>query len=97
MRGGFRGDDFRGVSGSMTAEADMPRPARRFVLPYEPEYTAHRTDSRISRAMQLHRTVQRVAGPNLVPDADGDPISDGALPRLRGRPAEGRAIFGSAR
>ena len=37
----------------MTTEADMSRPSRRFVLPYEPEYTAHRTDRRMERIMQL--------------------------------------------
>jgi hypothetical protein len=51
----------------------MSRPSRRFVLPYEPEYTAHRTDSRVGRAAQLHRFARRiVAGPALVPDCDVD-------------------------
>ena len=72
----------------MTTEADMSRPSKRFVLPYEPEYTAHRTDRRISRAMQLHRPAQSVAGPSLVPDAGGDPVSDEGLRRLKGCSAE---------
>ena len=50
-------------------EADMSRPSQRFVLPYEPEYTAHRTDRRARRATQLHRLVRRnVVSPGLVPD-----------------------------
>jgi len=54
----------------MTAEVDMSRPSKRFVLPYEPEYTAHRTDPDMERVMQLHRLGrQRLMSPSLVPDA----------------------------
>jgi hypothetical protein len=54
--------------GAMTIEADMSRPSKRFVLPYEPEYTAHRTDRRVGRTMRLHRiAAQGVPGPSLVP------------------------------
>jgi hypothetical protein len=60
----------------------MSRPFKRFVLPYEPEYTAHRTDSRVARAGQVHRSVRRsVAGPPLVPhDAGNEPAPDGPFP-----------------
>jgi hypothetical protein len=81
----------------MTAEADMSRPSKRFILPYEPEYTAHRTDSRVGRTMRLHRAAQRVTGPNLVPDAGGGPTSDGGVRRLKGRLAERSASFDPAR
>jgi len=48
----------------------MSRLSKRFVLPYEPEYTAHRTDPRTGRAMQLHRLArQPVMSPSLVPDS----------------------------
>ena len=58
----------------------MSRPSKRFVLPYEPEYTAHRTDTRIGRAGRLHRCARRlVAGPALVPDHDVD-----SKPALKG-------------
>lgn len=69
-------------TGATAVEAEMSQPSKRFVLPYEPEYTAHRTDSRIGRAGQLHRSVRRrVAGPALVPDGTDDaPALDGSLP-----------------
>ncbi len=52
----------------MTAEVDMSRPSKRFVLPYEPEYTAHRTDQRAIRTTELHRAARQGAiGPTLVP------------------------------
>jgi len=52
----------------MTAEADMLRPSKRFVLPYEPEYTAHRADRRMIRAGELHRAAQqRTMAPAFVP------------------------------
>ena len=48
----------------------MSRPSKRFILPYEPEYTVHRTDRRAGRAMQLRRLVRRhVISPGLVPGA----------------------------
>lgn len=48
----------------------MSRPSKRFVLPYEPEYTVHRTDRRAGRALQLRRLVRRqVVSPGLVPGA----------------------------
>ncbi len=60
----------------------MSQPSKRFVLPYEPEYTAHRTDSRIGRTAQLHRSARRVTGPALVPnDVDNEPVLDGTARR----------------
>jgi hypothetical protein len=57
----------------MTIEADMSRPYKRFVLPYEPEYTAHRTNRRMERVMQLHKVVrQHIVSPSLVPSAGGE-------------------------
>lgn len=54
----------------MPAEADMLRPSKRFVLPYEPEYTAHRTDRHMELVMHLHRLGrQRDLGPKLIPTA----------------------------
>jgi hypothetical protein len=48
----------------------MSRPSKRFVLPYEPEYTTHRTDRHLERIMQLHRLGrQRLMSPSLVPHA----------------------------
>lgn len=61
----------------------MSRPSRRFVLPYEPEYTAHRTDSRDGRAVQLRKFARgRVTGPVLVPDhgVDNEPALKGLSP-----------------
>ena len=61
----------------MTAEIDMSRPSKRFVLPYEPEYTAHRTDRHLERIMQLHRLGrQYVMSPGLIPN----PAAGGAGP-----------------
>ena len=69
----------------------MSRPSKRFVLPYDPEYTAHRTDSRTIRTMRLHRTAQRAAGPSLVPaDTDGEAAADGPLRRTEPRRVERR-------
>jgi hypothetical protein len=58
----------------MTAKADMSRPSKRFVLPYESEYTAHRNDERASRMMWLRRKArEHVKGPAIMPDlADVD-------------------------
>jgi len=57
-------------TGTMTAETDMSRPSKRFVLPYEPEYTAHRTDRHMERVMQLHKLSRlRDVSPSLVPCA----------------------------
>lgn len=65
--------------GPMIREAYMSQPSRRFVLPYEPEYAAHRTDRRIERAMQLHRLARRhVMSPSLVPNASA---ADGGATR----------------
>lgn len=58
----------------MTAEADMSRPSKRVVLPYESEYTAHRNDERASRVMWLRlKAREHVKGPAIMPDlADMD-------------------------
>jgi hypothetical protein len=60
----------------------MSRPSKRFVLPYEPEYTAHRS-SRVARSGQPHRSARRwVAGRALVPcGPDNEPGLDGASAR----------------
>jgi hypothetical protein len=64
----------------------MSQPSKRFVLPYEPEYTAHRTDRRVGRTAQLHRSPRRVAGPALVPDdVDNEPALDGTARRKSNR------------
>lgn len=48
----------------------MSRPSKRFVLPYEPEFTAHRTDRRMERSMRLHKLArEHVISPGLVPHA----------------------------
>jgi hypothetical protein len=55
-----------------TIEANMPMRIRRFVLPYEPEYTAHRNDARISRITELHRKLRdRVLSPPIAPELLG--------------------------
>jgi hypothetical protein len=69
----------------------MSRPSKRFVLPYEPEYTAHRTDGRVGRAGQLHRLARRlVAGPTLVPEhvVDGKVALKGPSPGNPSRAVE---------
>jgi hypothetical protein len=68
----------------------MSPPSKRFVLPYEPEYTAHRTDCRVGRAVQLHSwTRRRMAGPALAPqDADNEPAFGGTLRRKAGQSVE---------
>ena len=54
----------------------MSRHSKRFVLPYEPEYTAHRTDRRMERAMQLHKLArQSVMSPSLVPRCDAGDLA----------------------
>jgi hypothetical protein len=73
----------------MTAETDMSRPSKRFVLPYEPEYTAHRTDWRTKRAMQLHRLARRqhVMRPGLAPNAPAGKsvVGNGSTRQARAR------------
>jgi len=72
----------------MTAEADMSQPSKRFILPYEPEYTAHRTDRHLERIMQLHRLErQRMTSPSLVPHACAGEAGPGD-----GSTAHGRAL-----
>ncbi len=58
----------------MTAEAAMSRPSKRFVLPYESEYTVHRNDERASRMMRLRlKAREHVKGPAIMPElADMD-------------------------
>ncbi len=56
-----------------------------FVLPYEPEYTAHRDDERACRVTKLHlKAREYVQGPAIAPELldieDADPAHD--LPRL---------------
>jgi hypothetical protein len=68
----------------MAAEADMSRPSKRFVLPYEPEYTAHRTDGRAAK--QGSAAQRAVAEFALVRrDSDGGLALDGALRRKASR------------
>ena len=69
----------------MTLEAAMPNRSKRFVLPYEPEYAAHRNDEQISRVTKLHlKAREYVRGPAIAPELadmeDADPAHD--LPRL---------------
>jgi hypothetical protein len=53
----------------MTARPDTSRLSKRFVLPYESEYTAHRKDERASRVTQLRlRAREHVRGRDLTPD-----------------------------
>ena len=61
----------------MSIEADVSRPSKRFVLPYEPEYMAYRRDDRVSRAAKLH--------PRLRDEDFSPPIKPGLSPP--GRPA----------
>jgi hypothetical protein len=51
-----------------TAEASMPDSSKHFVLPYEPGYTAHRTDDYTRRVTELHlKARELMPGPSLVP------------------------------
>jgi len=43
------------------------RPRKRFVLPYEPEYTAHRRDDNVRRVTRLHLNLRE--SPSIVPRA----------------------------
>lgn len=53
--------------------------SRHFVLPYEPEYTAHRTDDQARRVTELHlKAREPVAGPPLAPELDELDESDTA-------------------
>ena len=43
--------------------------SKHFVLPYEPGYTAHRTDDRTRRVTELHlKARELVSGPSIVPN-----------------------------
>lgn len=43
--------------------------SKHFVLPYEPDYTAHRTDDHARRVTELHMKAREpVAAPPLVPE-----------------------------
>lgn len=47
----------------------MQNRSRRFVLPYEPDYTAHRNDKRARRVTKLHRKVRKqVLAPAIAPE-----------------------------
>ncbi len=46
----------------------MSTHCKRFVLPYEPEYTAHRDDERACRVTQLHLKAREQAVPALMPE-----------------------------
>jgi hypothetical protein len=53
------------------------REPKRFVLPYEPEYTAHRSDDRVCRTTHLHlHQREQVFGPPLAPELPGSDRSD---------------------
>jgi hypothetical protein len=46
----------------------MPqRLGKHFVLPYEPEYAAHRRDDRVGRVIRLHLNLRE--SPSLAPEA----------------------------
>jgi hypothetical protein len=65
----------------MSKEVDMPRPFKRFVLPYESEYTAHRDDERTSQVTRLRlKAREYVRGPAIMPD-----LADMALMDLEQR------------
>lgn len=52
----------------MTTEAGVPNRSKRFVLPYEPDYTAHRNNERASRVAQLHlKAREQVLAPAIAP------------------------------
>lgn len=45
--------------------------SKHFVLPYEPDYTAHRTDEHARRVTELHlKAREPVTGPPLAPELD---------------------------
>ena len=47
----------------------MPDPSKHFVLPYEPNYTAHRTDDHARRVTELHlKAREPLHGPSLAPE-----------------------------
>jgi len=47
----------------------MPDRSKQFILPYEPDYTAHRTDEQTRRITELHlKARDPVPGPSLAPD-----------------------------
>lgn len=72
----------------MSTEARMSRPSKRFVLPYEPEYTAHGGDSPIGRARRPPRARQRT-GTVLTPgESQAGPAVDATLRRNKGRAVE---------
>jgi hypothetical protein len=52
----------------------MPDRSKHFVLPYEPDYAAHRTDDQTRRVTKLHlKAREPVPGPSLMPElADVD-------------------------
>lgn len=47
----------------------MPDRSKHFVLPYEADYTAHRTDDHARRVTELHlKAREPLLGPSLVPE-----------------------------
>jgi hypothetical protein len=52
----------------MRIEADVSRPSKRFVLPYEPEYPAHRRDDRVSRITKLLWLCDEDLSPPITPE-----------------------------
>lgn len=56
----------------MSAKPHMSGPSKRFILPYEPEYTGHRSDSRTHRAAQLHRSARRRGAAPALASRDSD-------------------------
>jgi hypothetical protein len=52
----------------------MPvRTHKHFILPYEPEYIAHRSDERVSRVTRLHLNVRNLAsGPSIAPELEDE-------------------------
>jgi hypothetical protein len=46
------------------------RSRKHFALPYEPEYTAHRSDDHVRRVTRLHLNLREsVVAPSIVPQA----------------------------
>lgn len=81
------GSDCASVLGmGMTLEVVMPNWPKRFVLPYEPDYTAHRSEKQASRVTRLHlKAREKVQGPPIAPELaemdSADP--EHKLPRMR--------------
>lgn len=62
----------------------MPDHSKHFVLPYEPDYTAHRTDAGVRRVVELHLKARGlVLGPPLAPELAELDGSDETPDKLR--------------